>query len=110
FKSGQLVPLAVTSPRRSPLVPDVPSVTELGYANLVLDNFFGLSGPAHLPTDVMEHLNKACNEVLALEAVQKRMLDLGVTIHPSTSSAFASFVREQVGTLAPTVRNAGVRL
>jgi len=49
FKSGQLVPLAVTSATRSPLVPDVPSVLEFGYRKLVLDNFFGLSGPAHMP-------------------------------------------------------------
>ncbi|MDF3822872.1 tripartite tricarboxylate transporter substrate binding protein [Leptospira sp. 96542] len=110
FKSGQLIPLAVTSPRRSPLVPDVPSVMELGHGQLVLDNFFGLSGPAHLPPAVAERINQACNEVLALEAVQKRMLDLGVAIHPTTSSNFSSFVREQVGVLAPTVRNAGVRL
>ncbi|WP_347562733.1 Bug family tripartite tricarboxylate transporter substrate binding protein [Hylemonella gracilis] len=110
FKSGQLIPLAVTSPRRSPLVPDVPSVTELGHGQLVLENFFGVSGPAQLPTAVTERINQACNEVLALDAVQKRMLDLGVAIHPTTSSDFSRFVREQVGTLAPTVRNAGVRL
>ena len=49
FKSGQLVPLAVTSANRSPLVPDVPSVVEAGYRKLVLDNFFGLSGPPRMP-------------------------------------------------------------
>src|SRR3954452_17719311 len=41
FRSGQLLPLAVTSANRSPLVPDVPSVVEAGYRRLVLDNFFG---------------------------------------------------------------------
>ena len=65
FKSGQLVPLAVTSANRSPLVPDVPSVVEFGYRKLVLDNFFGLSGPPNLPADVVARLNAACNEVLA---------------------------------------------
>ena len=49
FRSGQIVPLAVTSANRSPLVPDVPSVVEFGYRRLVLDNFFGLSGPARMP-------------------------------------------------------------
>jgi tripartite-type tricarboxylate transporter receptor subunit TctC len=68
FKSGQLVPLAVTSAARSPLVPDVPSVVEFGYRKLVLDNFFGLSGPAHMPADVVARLNAACNEILATGA------------------------------------------
>ncbi|HEV7575599.1 MAG TPA: tripartite tricarboxylate transporter substrate binding protein, partial [Caldimonas sp.] len=48
FKSGQIKPLAVTSAQRSPLAPDVPTVGEFGHGKLVLDNFFGLSGPAKM--------------------------------------------------------------
>ena len=70
FMSGQLVPLAVTSATGSPFVPEIPSVVELGYRKLVLDNFFGLSGPAR----------------------------------------FTSYVKEQVATLAPVVKGAGVKL
>ena len=61
FKSGQLVPLAVTSTGRSPLLPEVPSVVEFGYRRLVLENFFGLSGPAKLPVDIVARVNAACN-------------------------------------------------
>ena len=51
FKSGQLVPLAVTSTQRSPLMPEVPTVVELGQPKLVLENFFGLCGrPSCRPT------------------------------------------------------------
>ena len=110
FKSGQLVPLAVTSAARSPLVPDVPSVTEIGYRKLVLDNFFGLTGPAKMPPDIVNRLNQACNEILAQADIRKKMLDLGIVISPGTPAAFASFVKEQVATLAPTVKAAGVRL
>lgn len=111
FKSGQLVPLAVTSARRSPLVPDVPSVAELNsYRKLVLDNFFGISGPAKMPADVVAQLNAACNEVLAQPDIKKRMLDLGISVTPGTSAAFASYVRDQVNALAPTVKGAGVKL
>jgi len=111
FKSGQLVPLAVTSAKRSPLVPDVPSVAELtSYRKLVLDNFFGLSGPAKMPADVVARINAACNEVLGQPDIRKRMLDLGITVTPGSSSAFTSYVRDQVNALAPTVRGAGVKL
>lgn len=110
FKSGQLVPLAVTSAKRSPLVPDVPSVVEGGHKRLVLDNFFGLSGPAHMPADVVARLHAAVNEVLALPAVQTRMTELGIATAQVSQSAFAGFVKEQVAQLAPTVKAAGVRL
>jgi tripartite-type tricarboxylate transporter receptor subunit TctC len=110
FKSGQLVPLAVTSASRSPLVPDVPSVVEFGYRKLVLDNFFGLSGPAHMPADVVARLSSACNEVLATAEIKKKMLELGITTQPMSPAAFTGFVREQVAVLAPAVKGAGVKL
>jgi tripartite-type tricarboxylate transporter receptor subunit TctC len=110
FKSGQLVPLAVTSAARSPLVPDVPSVVEFGYRKLVLDNFFGLSGPAKMPPDVVARLNGACNELLAQADLKKKMLDLGITTSATSPAGFTAFVRDQVTALAPTVKGAGVKL
>ena len=110
FKSGQLVPLAVTSANRSPLVPDVPSVVEAGHRKLVLDNFFGLSGPPKMPPDVVARLNTACNEILALAAVRQKMAELGISPSPVGQPAFAAFVKEQVNQLAPTVKAAGVKL
>ena len=110
FKSGQLVPLAVTSATRSPLVPEVPSVVELGYRKLVLDNFFGLSGPANMPAGVVARLNAACNEILAQADTRKKMLDLGITVSPGSPARFTSYVKEQVATLAPVVKGAGVKL
>jgi tripartite-type tricarboxylate transporter receptor subunit TctC len=94
FKSGQIRPLSVTSAQRSPLVPDVPTVLEHGYRKLVLDNFFGLSGPAKMPADLVAQINKACNEVLAQPDIVKRLLELGVTTTPGTSAAFNGFVKE----------------
>lgn len=110
FKSGQLVLLAVTSAARSPLVPDVPSVVEFGYRKLVLNNFFGLSGPARMPADVVARLNTACNEILTTTEIKKKMLEPGITTSPMTPAGFTSFVRDQVTVLAPTVRGAGVKL
>ena len=110
FKTGQLVPLAVTSASRSPLVPDVPSVAETGSRKLVLDNFFGLSGPPRMPAEVVARLHSACNEILALAPMKQKMAELGIVLSPVSQPAFTAFVKEQVSQLAPTVKAAGVKL
>ena len=110
FKSGQLVPIAVTSQARSPLTPDVPTVVEIGQPKLVLENFFGLSGPAKLPAAIVTRLNGACNEVMVLPEVQKKMLELGIVGKPESTARFESFVKDQVGVLGPTVKGAGIKL
>jgi tripartite-type tricarboxylate transporter receptor subunit TctC len=110
FKSGQLVPLAVTGTQRSPLMPDVPTMVELRKPRLVLENFFGLSGPAKLPADVVARLNAACNEVLAVPEVQRKLTELGIVARPESVAMFNDLVRDQVGVLGPTVRNAKIRL
>jgi tripartite-type tricarboxylate transporter receptor subunit TctC len=110
FKSGQIVPLAVTSPVRSPLMPEVPTVVELGYRKLVLENFFGLSGPAKLPADIVTRLNAACNEVLLMPEIKKKLNELGIVAVPTSVAAFNTFVKDQVAVLGPTVKGAGIKL
>jgi len=110
FKTGQIMPLAVTSATRSPLAPDVPSVVETGHRKLVLDNFFGLSGPPRMPADVVTRLNTAVNEILASAEIRRKMVELGITTTPASQAAFAGFVKEQVSQLAPAVKGAGVKL
>ena len=110
FKSGQIRPIAVTSKARSALVPDVPTVVEAGYPKLVLENFFGLSGPAKLPPDVVSRLNAATNEVLQDTEFRKKMAELGIATQASSAAGFTAFVREQVAQLAPVVKGSGVKL
>ncbi|WP_395316234.1 Bug family tripartite tricarboxylate transporter substrate binding protein [Variovorax sp. UC74_104] len=110
FKSGQLVPLAVTGTQRSPLMPEVPTMVELHQPKLVLENFFGLSGPAKLPPDVVTRLNAACNEVLAMPEIQKKLTELGIVAKPESVAVFNGFVKEQVEVLGPTVKGAGIKL
>lgn len=110
FKGGQLVPLAVTGTQRSPLTPDVPTMLELKQPKLVLENFFGLSGPARLPADVVARLHAACNEVLVMPDIQRKLNDLGIVAKPETVAMFNDFVRAQVNVLEPTVKGAGIKL
>jgi tripartite-type tricarboxylate transporter receptor subunit TctC len=110
FKSGQLVPLAVTGTQRSPLMPDVPTVVELKQPRLVLENFFGLSGPAKLPADVVARLHAACNEVLVMPEIQKKLTELGIVAKPETVAVFNGVVQDQVSTLGAAVKGAGIKL
>lgn len=110
FKTGQIIPLAVTSTTRTPLLPDVPTMVELGKRNLVLENFFGLSGPAKLPAEVIAKMHEACNEILKMPDIKRRMLDLGITTLPLTVAAFNTFVKDQVAVLGPAVKGAGIKL
>ena len=94
FKSGQLLPLAVTSSVRSPLMPDAPTVVELKQPKLVLENFFGLSGPAKLPAGRVARLNTVCNEVLAMPEIKAKLNELGISAAATNVAGFNSFVKE----------------
>jgi tripartite-type tricarboxylate transporter receptor subunit TctC len=91
-------------------VPDVPTVVEAGYRKLVLENFFGLSGPAKLPAEVVARLNAATNEVLADADFKKKMGELGIAPQATSAAGFTAFVRDQATQLAPVVKGSGVKL
>ena len=110
FKSGAIKPLAVTGAQRSALVPDVPTVAELGYPKLVSENFFGISGPAKLPKDVIDRLQQATSEVLAQPDIRARLAELGIALKPMSHAEFEKFVREQVQSVGPVVKATAVRL
>ena len=95
---------------RSPLKPEVPTVVELGYRKLVLENFFGLTGPAMLPADMVARPNVVYNEVLATPEIKKKFAELGINVVLMNVSGFNSLVKEQVAVLGPAVKEAGVKL
>jgi tripartite-type tricarboxylate transporter receptor subunit TctC len=109
-KAGSVQFGSVTSAQRSPLALDVQAVGEFGKSNLVLEDFFGLSGPAKMPGDLIARLNVATNEVLAQPDIRKRLLELGVTVTPGTPADFTGFFRNQVNALAPVVKTVRVTL
>ena len=108
-KAGQIKALAVTTRSRSPLLPEVPTVVELGLPQLVAENYFGVSGPAGLPKDVMDKLHKALSEIVADPAVHKRFEELGVTPVKMSSAEFGDFVAGQVRDWGPAIKAADVK-
>ncbi|WP_399686210.1 Bug family tripartite tricarboxylate transporter substrate binding protein [Xenophilus sp.] len=87
-KAGKLRMLAVGSPKRSPLFPDVPTLDEAGFKGFDADTVFGFYAPAGTPQPVIAKLNAEINKVLAMPAVQERIAQLGGEAAPGTPEAF----------------------
>lgn len=108
-KAGQIRALAVTTRVRSPLLPDVPTVVELGLPELVAENYFGVSGPAGLPKDVTDRLGKALADIVADPAIVKRFEELGLTTVKMGSADFTQFVARQVADWGPAIKAADIK-
>ena len=110
MKDGKLRALAVTSPTRASMAPEVPSVLESGQKKLVAENFLGVSGPAGLTQAVVARLHAAMAEVLADPVVIKRLDDLGVVGRKMSPAEFTAFVQNQVNDWQGPVRASGAKL
>jgi len=108
-KAGQIRALAVTTRTRSPLLPDVPTVVEAGYPQLVAENYFGVSGPAGLPAEVTDKLGKALAAIVADPAIVKRFEELGITTVRMNGADFTAFIAKQVADWAPAIKAADIK-
>lgn len=109
-KGGQVKGLAVTSAKRSPLLPEVPTTAEAGYPKLRIDNYFGVSGPAGLPKDVSDKLYAALTDVLTMPNVLKKLEELGIVYSKMTQAEYASLVSGQIAEWAPIIKASGAKL
>jgi tripartite-type tricarboxylate transporter receptor subunit TctC len=92
IKDKRIKPLAVTSAKRSPALPDVPSMSEAGFKGFDVLNFFALAAPAGTPVVVIEKLNTALNKVVAMPEVLVRFKADAVDAMPGTPTAQAKFI------------------
>jgi len=96
IRSDGLIPLAVTAPRRLPEFPDLPTFKELGYEELVLTSWFGLSGPANLPKSVVDRLNHEVNTSMTLPEVRSNLDKQSILTKQMTAEEFTDFVQSEV--------------
>ncbi|KCB29190.1 tripartite tricarboxylate transporter family receptor [Bordetella hinzii CA90 BAL1384] len=111
IQSGDLRPLAVTSPKRSPFLPDVPTMDEAGirgYSQAGGELWWGVVGPAGIAPPVMERLNAALREALASLQVQRQLKDQYVEIWSSTPQAFGDVVASSYQNWKKLVKDAGI--
>jgi tripartite-type tricarboxylate transporter receptor subunit TctC len=112
IKAGKLKALAVTTARRSSLMPDVPAVAETGgaLANFDIDTWFGLFGPARLPAEVTQRLNKAFAEALQSPELKARLATLMAEPMASTPEQFAAFVKRELSKYEAVVKASGAKV
>jgi tripartite-type tricarboxylate transporter receptor subunit TctC len=110
IRAGAVRPLAVSSARPMPEFPTVPTMKALGYPDLVATTWFGLSGPAGLPADVVARLNAAIVAALDTPAVRQRLDAEGIETETMSSAEFAAFIGREIakwGPIAKSVAAAG---
>jgi tripartite-type tricarboxylate transporter receptor subunit TctC len=110
IKSGQLRALAVTSPKRVPALPDVPTIAEAGYPALTSEDWVGFSVKAGTPPDVIVRVNQAVNTVLKSPKVREALEKIGSEPAGGTPAEFGVLVKSQVALWAKVVDDAGLKL
>jgi tripartite-type tricarboxylate transporter receptor subunit TctC len=106
---GTLRGLAVTSAKRSSLLPDVPTIAEAGVPGFEASLFYGLVAPAGTPRPIIDKLNKALRDVLATDEVRKRLATDGAEPVPGTPEAYAIHIDQDETKWSKVVRDAGAR-
>jgi tripartite-type tricarboxylate transporter receptor subunit TctC len=109
IKSGKLKAIAVTSATRSPLLPDMPSITEFGYKEFDDYTWFGFFAPAGTPADVVTKLNAALNRAMASPEVIERFGQLGMASAPNNTLEFSNFLKAEVPKWAAVVKSSGAK-
>ena len=110
MKGGQLRLLAVTSRERMSMAPELPTVIEAGFPNLVAENFLGISAPAGMPREIVDAVHRAMAEIIKRPDVARKLDDLGISPRAMSPAEFTRFVSDQVGAWAPAVKSSGARL
>jgi tripartite-type tricarboxylate transporter receptor subunit TctC len=111
IRSGQLTALAVSSPKRLDILPDVPTVAEaLGLRGFEADQWYGLVAPAGTPRDIVMKLNRAVNEALGSEALKVRLNTEGAIATPTTPEEFGKLIASDIERWRPVITSGRVRV
>jgi len=108
IKGGRLRALAITSKNRSPLLPDLPTMAEQGYAEVEVQNWQGLVGPKGLPADLVKLLNATLNKALQDPEVKDKILSQGNEMGGGTPEQFAALIKAEAPRWGKVVRDAKI--
>ena len=109
LQGGTVIALAQTGSARLPDYPNVPTFKELGY-KLEATNWFGLAGPAGVPDDIVQKVNRAINAGMALPENQDRILKQGMIVAPMDADTYKAFVAHEALRWKPVILQAGLKM
>jgi tripartite-type tricarboxylate transporter receptor subunit TctC len=110
LKNGQVRPIAVTTLTRSAILPDIPTLDELGLRGFEATTWHGLVAPAGTPKDVIDTLHRAMIEALKDPDVRQKLADLGVDIAPDSPEEFAAYIKAEIPKWAAVIKTSGATL
>jgi len=109
IKSGRLRPLAVSTAKRNPTLPDVPTTGEAGVKGADSPLWFGVWGPAGLPNDVVNKINADVRKALNDPQVKERLANGGNETMDMSPQEFARFVRSEIDVYQKVIKDAGIK-
>jgi tripartite-type tricarboxylate transporter receptor subunit TctC len=109
-KEGKLRAFAVTSLKRTPLAPDLPTFNESGFPGFEAVPWYGLVAPAGTPADVIEKLHRETVKTLAMADVRKQFADLGLDPIGNTPAEFADIIKTETPQWAKVIKDAGIKV
>ena len=109
IKADKLRPIAITSKKRSPLLPDVPSFSEVGYPKVIVLNWQGLIAPKGTPKAIIDKLNAAANEALKDPQLRDLMLSQGNEIGGASPADFAALIKSESAKWGAVVKLANIK-
>jgi tripartite-type tricarboxylate transporter receptor subunit TctC len=109
-RGGKLRALAIASARRSPYLPEVPTVAEQGFPGFEAVGWIGLAAPAGTPPAVLDTLSTACRGILAQPEIKGRLAALAFTPAADTREEFGAFLKDQLARWKKAVQDSGTRI
>ena len=109
-KGGKLRALAVTTTKRSPVAPEVPTLAESGLPGYEVGSWQGVFAPAGLPPDIVKRLNTEVVKIINMPDVQKKMIELGAEPVGNSSEEFGAFVKSEVAKWGDVVKKSGAKV
>lgn len=109
-KGGKLKALAVTTAKRSPLAPELPTMTEAGLPGFDISTWFGLLAPAGTPKDVVARWNRDVVTILNSPEMKQKLAQQGAEAAPMTPEQFAAFIANEVPKYARIIKASGARI
>ncbi len=109
INSGRVRALGVTSPKRSAMLPSVPTIAEAGLPGFAYDGFMGIAGPSGMPKEIVARLSSEVNKALTASDVQSRLLDAGLEIGGGTPEQLAAHMREESAKIIKLAKDMGVK-
>jgi tripartite-type tricarboxylate transporter receptor subunit TctC len=109
LKSGKVKPLAVTTAKRAPSLPELPTLSESGFAGFEITSWFGVLAPAGTPAPIVARLNAETNKVLARTDIRDALGALGLETNPGTPEQFAAHIKSEIAKFTRIGKAAGIK-